>query len=132
MPVVALLVLLLGPAGCGSREPSDEEQVRDVLATFSKATETRDYQTICDDVFAAELLRGLREIGLPCQVAMRNSLGQVKDPKLTVGTVTIKGRTATAQVRTTAQGQQPSSDELQLVKRKDGWKVKALGRPPAS
>ena len=47
------------------------------LATFATATEKRDYATLCDKVFAPKLLTGLQEIGLPCEVAMRNSLGKV-------------------------------------------------------
>src|SRR3954454_3989344 len=107
-----ILVLALLGSGCGDRTPSDEEQVRDVLTTFARSTERRDYQKLCDEVFAPKLLTGLQEIGLPCEVALRNSLGDVKTPRLTVGKVAVKGKTATADIRTAAEGQQPSSDTI--------------------
>ena len=124
---LAPLALAAATSGCGSRSPSDEEQVRDVLQTFARSAEKRDYTTLCEKVFAPKLLSGLQQIGLPCEVAMEKSLGQVKDPRLTVGKVAVNGDTATAEVRTTATGQQPSSDTLKLQKVKGAWKVSALG-----
>jgi hypothetical protein len=130
--VTALAVPAL--AGCGDRTPSDEEQIRTVLSTFSQSVEKRDYQRLCDDVFAPKLLAGLQGIGLPCEVALRNSLGEVKDPRLTVGAVTVRGDKATAQIRTSAEGQPPSSDDLELQRVGGKWKVSALsgGATPAA
>jgi hypothetical protein len=122
LPFAAVLL-----AGCGDRTPSDSEQVRSVLQTFATATEKRDYDTLCDKVFAPKLLTGLQQIGLPCEVALKRSLGSVSNPKLTVGKVTVKGKTATANVRTAADGQQPSSDQVQLEKVKGSWRVSSLG-----
>jgi hypothetical protein len=122
VPVLVVAAL----SGCGDRTPSDEEQVRSVLATFAKATEGRDYQTLCDEVLAPKLLTGLQSIGLPCEVALRNSLGEVRDPRLTVGRVSVHGDKATAEVRTSAQGQAPSSDTVELARIKGAWKVSAL------
>ncbi len=120
----------LALAGCGGDGgPSDEAQVRETLQTFATAVEKRDYQTLCDDVFAPELLQGLGSIGLPCEIAMRTSLGEVEDPKLTVGNITINGKHARAQVKTSAAGQPPSTDTLELDKLKTGWRVSALGAP---
>jgi hypothetical protein len=130
----SLSLLALLAAGCGGRTPSDEEQIRDVLASFSKAVEGRDYQKLCDDVFAPKLLEGIKGIGLPCEVALRNSLGEVQDPRLTVGAVGVKGDKATAEVRTSAEGQPPSSDTLELQRVDGKWKVSALsgGAKPAA
>jgi hypothetical protein len=122
LPFAALLLV-----GCGDRTPSDSEQVRSVLQTFATATEKRDYDTLCDKVLAPKLLTGLQQIGLPCEVALKRSLGSVTNPKLTVGKVTVKGKTATADVRTAADGQQPSSDQVRLEKVKGAWRVSSLG-----
>jgi len=125
---VVAAVLGLALAGCGGQDrPGPEDQVRTVLATFAGAAERRDYRTICDDVFAPKLLAGLQEIGLPCEVAMRNSLGSVRNPRLSVGRIDVKGDTATAQVRTSADGQEPSTDTVRLDRLKGTWKISALG-----
>jgi hypothetical protein len=125
-PLAAAAVL----AGCGNDQPSDEALVRDTLQRFVTAVEKRDYQSLCDTVFAPKLLQGLQEIGLPCEIAMRTSLGEVKEPRLTVGDVTVDGKTATAQVKTSAKGQPPSTDTIELAKVSAGWRVSALGSEP--
>ncbi|MEA2292650.1 MAG: hypothetical protein QOE86_289 [Solirubrobacteraceae bacterium] len=125
--LLPLLTAAVALAGCGGRTPSDSEQVRTVLQTFATATEQRDYSKLCAEVFSAKLLTGLQQIGLPCEIAMKKSLGEVKHPRLTVGKVSVKGRTATADVRTAADGQQPSSDKVQLEKVKGSWRVSSLG-----
>ena len=117
-------------AACGDDVPTDELQVRETLTTFASSVEERDYKTLCEDVFAPDLLTGLQQIGLPCEVAMRTSLGEVEAPKLTVGEVTIDGLTARAEIKTSAEGQNPSSDTLALKKVDGRWQVSALGADP--
>ncbi len=126
VPALTALLLLVGLAGCGTRTPSEESQVRDTLVTFARSVERRDYQTLCEKVFAPKLLRGLEQIGLPCEVAMRRSLGRVKNPKLTVGKVALVAGGANAEIRTSADNQAPSSDTVELAKVKGRWQVSAL------
>jgi hypothetical protein len=122
------VVLALALAGCGGTDrPGPDAQVRTVLSAFATAAEERDYQTICDDVLAPKLLSGLESIGLPCEVAMRNSLGSVRNPRLSVGRIDVSGATATAEVRTSADGQEPSTDTVRLDRLKGKWKISALG-----
>ncbi|MEA2126294.1 MAG: hypothetical protein QOI80_3076 [Solirubrobacteraceae bacterium] len=129
--IVTLAAAAAVLAGCGGGDaPSDEARVRDTLRTFATAVEKRDYQKLCDEVFAPKLLQGLQSIGLPCEIAMRTSLGEVKDPKLTVGSVTVSGKTASAQIKTSAAGQPPSTDTIKLEKVASGWRVSALGAAP--
>ena len=63
---------------------------------------------------------------------MRNSTGSLEDPKLTVGKVTVDGNTAMAEIRTSATGQQPSSNVIQLTLIKAQWRVSALSAGPAT
>jgi hypothetical protein len=130
MAIVGMAALAV--AGCGGGGgPNDETLVRDTLQTFAKAVEQRDYQTLCDKVFAPELLRGLESIGLPCEIALsKSTLASVKDPQLTVGEVTVDGKNAHAEVRTSAAGRPASSDTVELVKLQGRWRVAALGGSP--
>lgn len=126
--IAAACVLTL--TGCGSREPSDAEQVRTLLADFATATREKDYGTLCDEIFSPSLLKGVQGIGLPCEVAMRNSLGEVENPRLTVGNVQVDDGKARAEVRTSADNQEPSRDTLEMVRLKGGWRVSSLSAAP--
>ena len=90
--------------GCGDSEPTPEEQVRTTLTAFSRATAAKDYQALCDRLLAPSLIADLKKIGLPCEIALQQGLGDVKQPRLIVGKVTVKGKRATAEVRTSAAG----------------------------
>jgi hypothetical protein len=112
-------------AGCGG--PSDEDQVRQTVSAFGQATRARDYRRMCDDLLAPQLVDRVEQIGLPCEQALRQGLGNVRDPRLIVGQVTVNGSTATADVRSSATGQAPSRDTLRLQKLKGRWRIASLG-----
>ena len=116
-------------AGCGDSEPTDEEQVRTTLTAFSRATAAKDYQTLCDRLLAPSLISDLKKIGLPCEIALQQGLGEVKQPRLIVGAVTIKGKKASAEVRSSAEGQAPSKDTIELVRTDEGWRIASLATP---
>ncbi len=125
--VIAGLLACALLAGCGESEPSPEQQVRQTLTDFGRATSEKDYQALCDRIFAPELVGELAQVGLPCEVAMQQSLEDVEDASLTVGRITIADRRATAEVRSSAQGQRPSQDTVELVELDGGWRISSLG-----
>ena len=124
-------VVAFASGGCSGREPSDEEQVRDLMADFSRAVEGKDYAKLCGDLLDPALLEDIRQIGLPCEVALQQGLGEVENPKLTVGKVTVKGRTATAETRTSASNQEPSQDLVKLSKATGEWRISDLAAQDA-
>ncbi len=119
---VAPIVLL---AGCGGG-PSDTEQVHATVEAFGQATAAKDYQRLCDTLLAPKLIEQVESIGLPCEVALKQGLGDVKAPTLTIGAIQIDGDDATAQVNSTAQGQTPSKDTLKLQRVNGKWKIASL------
>ena len=123
------VALLAGLAGCGESEPSDEQQVRTTLTAFSRATAAKDYQALCDRLLAPALIADLKQIGLPCEIALQQGLGDVRQPRLVVGDVTVKGKSAVAEVRTSAEGQAPSKDTVELVRTDAGWRISSLATP---
>ena len=122
-PAVALLVL----AGCGEQEPPPEQQVRSTVAEFGRATAAKDYQALCDRLLAPSLIEEVEAIGLPCEVAMRQGLEDVREPRLTIGRVQVSEDRASAEVRTSAAGEEPSRDTLELVNVDGTWKISSLG-----
>ena len=129
-PVRRLFVALLAGAalaGCGSSGPTDEQQVRETVDAFSKATAAKDYDKLCKQLLAPKLLEQVEQAGLPCEVALSKGLGDVKEPRITVGEITVNGNSATADVRTSAAGQEPSRDTLKLTKVGGRWRIASLG-----
>jgi hypothetical protein len=127
--VASLLAATLALAGCGDSGPTDEQQVRATLSAFSKATAAKDYQQLCDKILAPSLIADLKKIGLPCEIALQQGLGDVKQPRLIVGDVKVNGKTATAQVRSSAEGEPPSSDTIELERTDAGWRIASLATP---
>jgi hypothetical protein len=121
----ALVVLVL--AGCGDAGPTPEEQVRIVVGDFGRATAAKDYRALCENILAPQLVDKVTEVGLPCEAALRQGLGRVKDPHLTIGRVQVDGAHASAEIRTSAAGEQPSKDTLKLVNVNGTWKIASLG-----
>lgn len=122
-PALALLVL----AGCGEQGPTPEEQVRSTVTDFGRATAAKDYQALCDRILAPSLVEDVESIGLPCEVALRQGLGDVREPRLTIGRIVVREDEATAEVRTSASGEEPSQDTLRLVNLDGTWKISSLG-----
>ena len=123
--VPALLVVLL-LAACGD---SDSDQVRDAVERFGAASARHDYQQICDDLISRGLVENVEEIGLPCELAFKRGLEDVRKPKLTIRKVQVRGKRALVNVHSTAAGQKPSDDVIELVKEDDKWRISALARP---
>ena len=84
-PALVLLIL----AGCGDQGPPPEELVRTTVTEFGRATSAKDYQALCDRILAPDLVEDVESIGLPCEVALRQGLGDVEDPRLTIGKITV-------------------------------------------
>ncbi len=128
----ALATLAL--AACGSeKKPVPEEQVRATLGQLAKATSGKDYKALCTRILAPDLVQQVESIGLPCEVALRRGLKDVREPRLEVGRVRVVKDRASAEVRTSAAGQEPSQDVVELVRTKDGWRVSSLaGQGPPS
>ena len=127
MPVrrlaLPLLILALAASACGR---SEERDVRDTLEAFATATAKKDYQRLCDDLFAEKLVEEVRQT-LPCELALKNSsLNDAKDPKLVIRSITVDGETASAVVATSAANQKPSEDTVRLVKDGEDWRIAAL------
>jgi len=125
LAVCALLVPAL--AGCGDAGPGDEAQIRGALDEFRRATAAKDYAALCERVLAPKLIATVEQIGLECEMALQKAFEDVKEPRISVGTVTVDGDTATAEVRSSAEGQRPSEDTVELVRVDGRWRIASLG-----
>ncbi|MEA2195381.1 MAG: hypothetical protein QOG42_1815 [Solirubrobacteraceae bacterium] len=123
---VVALVLVLRPG------PDDNAAVSKTLENYAAATRDKDYQTICDDLYATDLVDRVKAAGLPCEVALRTGLEDRQNPRLQVLGVEVNGDQALARVRSTAGGEVPSTDIVRLVKEDGNWRVASLSEPGAT
>jgi ketosteroid isomerase-like protein len=122
VPVLAIWLL----AGCGGAGASDEQQVRATLDDFRRATSARDYKALCERILAPALVRTAEQVGLTCETALAKGFEDVENPQLSVGQVTIGNGKATAQVRSSAAGEVPSEDTVELVEVAGRWRISRL------
>jgi hypothetical protein len=130
-PALLAVCAALAASGCGESGPSDEERIRAALDGFARATAARDYAALCDRVLAPALVGTLEQIGLPCEMALEKAFEDVRDPRISVGAVTVQDGRATAEVRSSARGQAPSDDTVDLVKVGEDWRIASLGEGQA-
>ena len=123
-PLIATPTLVL-LAGCGGASP--EEEVRGVVTRFAAASAEKDYQVICDELFASTLVDNAEQYGLPCEIAVKPGLDGVRAPELTIKAVTVKGDRASARVATDAANQTPSTVTLGLRRIADKWRITSQG-----
>ena len=124
--LLLLLVCACALAGCGESGPTDEERIRSTLAAFERATADRDYEALCTRILAPKLVETVKQIGLPCEVALQKGFEGVSEPRISVGAIAVNGTSATAEVRSSAAGQDPSEDTVELLKVDDDWRIASL------
>ena len=125
-PLLVLAAAIAAAGGLAACGDSDEDQVRAVVERFADAGAKQDYQRICDELITPALSQKVEQIGLPCEVAFRQGLKDVKKPTLTVRSVKIDGDKARVAVHSTAANQSPSDDTLEVVKVNDEWRISSL------
>jgi hypothetical protein len=127
---LALSLAAAGLAGCfsGDDEPgaADEatNQVAVVVTRLELLTRRRDFKAICDTLFTADAKR--RAGGRDCARLLAATGRDVKAPRIQLLSVTLDGEKARARVRTSAQGQAPVEDEIELVRERGGYRISAL------
>jgi hypothetical protein len=129
MRVGAAIVLMLTACALGGCGSSPREQVKAKVQQFGAAAAHKDYGTICDQVLAPTLVAHLTANHISCERALQAALGSVRRPTLSIGPITVKGRTASVYTLTVAQGQQASLDVVQLIKTSGGWRISSLHSP---
>jgi len=120
VPIVIVLVVLVSVL---QPEPDREDEVRETLDRYAEATREKDYQALCDDLLASDLVERIRNAGLPCEVALRTGLEGRQNPTLTVLSVEVNGDEALARLRGTAVGEPTGTSTYRLVREDDNWHI---------
>ena len=126
------LALLMGATnGCslgGDEEPEPAtgatREIGQVVAALERATASRDFRTICDDLFTRGARR--RAGGRDCARLVRESARDVRRPRIEVRGIEIERGRARVRVRTRAEGQRPLADVIELRREGGEYRVDSL------
>ena len=134
-------LLALGVAACGGGGRADrdssadtaarpaaralppDQQVRQVIGAFGKATLRRDWRAICRELLTTSLVQNVEQYGRRCEDVWQANLEGVVAPRLTVRSVEVKGASAVAEVTSKAIGEEAADVRLTLVRAGAGWRI---------
>jgi hypothetical protein len=119
--VLAIVVVFGALQLRGGRD--DDKLVRAALERYEKASAEKDVQVLCDELLASSYVKQTASSGLPCEVALRTALEDVRNPTLDVVSVEVNGDRAAARVRGSAAGQVPGEAVYTLVREDDSWRI---------
>jgi hypothetical protein len=128
--LLAIVVVIIGLSLRGGRD--DQAEVRAALERYETASRNKDYQTLCDELLASSYVRQTASSGLPCEVALRTALEDVRNPTLQVLSVEVNGDRAAARVRGSAAGQVPGDANYTLVREDGSWRILPPRAEPAA
>jgi hypothetical protein len=125
--VVAIALLVSRLSGSqGAREISGAP--REVVATvmqFEAALANRDWAGICDRLYAKQARAAAG--GGRCAATLAQSAGGLREPRVTIVSVFVKGEAATVTVAASVNGKPPVTDSIQLVREAGRFRIASAG-----
>lgn len=127
----AALLTATAFAGCGGAVSTgslkgESKAVAERISEFQTHATGAEAAKLCNDDFARAVAQRLRAAGSSCTTALKNQLGAIDDYELTVESVAVSGRTASARVKSTWSGKAKVTT-MRLVKEGKTWKIAGLG-----
>jgi len=126
------LLVLAVLAGCSSDDSESDPppaegvpvQVAEAIDRLEQATRRRDFAVICRKLLTTEARE--RAGGDDCVRLLRSTAGDVRRPAISIVSIDISGDRAEVRVRSTARGQAPVEETIQLVREGEGYRIAAL------
>jgi hypothetical protein len=127
MAVAAFLTLTgcsLGADEEAPRASGAPAEIAEVVQRLERATTEHDWATICSDLFTAAARE--RAGGADCARLLGEAGADVRRPGIEIRGIRVRGRSASVEVRTRAEGQRAVPDVLELRSEAGEWRVEAL------
>ncbi|HEX5308138.1 MAG TPA: nuclear transport factor 2 family protein [Solirubrobacteraceae bacterium] len=127
-----LLALTTAIGGCGetastSSFKGESHNVAQAISDLQTDVTAREQKKLCQRDLAASVTTALTQAGGGCQAALKNQLLQIDATNLTIQSIAVSGKHATARIKSTFAGKSRVST-MTLVKEGGGWKVATLSR----
>jgi hypothetical protein len=129
--LLGALFLSLAVAACGntvstSSYKGESHKVAEAISNFQSDATAADQQKLCQNDLARPVLARLKAAGGDCQQVLKSQLQQVDNFNVNLGSITVKGETATAQVKSIYSGKSRLST-ITLLKEGKTWKIASVG-----
>ena len=129
--VAALACCALALVACGTNSrkrhaPRPGQQVGEAVAALQQDLVTRDYARICTEVFSS----GARAQagGDSCPDFVRRGAADLHGERIRIRSIEVLGSKASADVVTTAQGQAPVRETIELIFENGRYRIDSLAR----
>jgi hypothetical protein len=131
--VVGLVVLAaavafgIARATRGDDTPRVSGAPKDVVAAvqaFGRALAARDFAAICDEMFTLEAREAAG--GDSCRSTLAQSAARVRDPRIVIKAVSVRGDQATATVVAQQRGKRAVVDVIELQRERGRYRIAAL------
>jgi hypothetical protein len=130
LAVVAVAAVAIVVAVVSGRQstPPVSGAAKDVVTTvrqFESALAGRDWVGICNRLYAKKARAAAG--GAHCPSALAQSAGGLRDPRVKIVSVVVRGQAATVTVAASVNGQAPVTDSIQLVREGGQYRIVSAG-----
>jgi hypothetical protein len=125
---VAAIAVLVARLSGDEGTPPVKGAARDVVATvtqFEAALAGRDWRGICDRLYTADARRAAG--GDRCPVTLAQSAGGLRNPRVKIVSVVVRGQAATVTVAASVNGKPAVTDAIQLVRERGRFRIASAG-----
>ena len=125
---VALAVVLIagGRGDESSGAPANAKAAVATVEAFQKAIADRDYAKICAQLFTTEAQEASG--GGNCQSVLAQNAARIRNPKIRITSVVLRGNAASVGVVAQVSGGPPVGDTIRLVRQgKGGYRISSAG-----
>ena len=126
--VVALLAFLVARISGRQDTPRVSGDAKAVVATvmeFETALAGRDWDGICTRLYSARARAAAG--GARCASNLAQSAGPLRDPRVKIVSVVVRGSAATVTVSASVNGRPPVTDAIQLVREGGRYRIASAG-----
>jgi hypothetical protein len=127
--VIVALIAVIAARVAGREEARPVSgAAKDVVATvmqFQTALANRDWAGICTRLYSSRARAAAG--GARCTTTLANSAGALRDPRVKIVSVVVRGEAATVTVIASVNGRPPVTDAIQLVREGGMFRIVSAG-----
>jgi hypothetical protein len=125
---VAAVAVLVARLSGSQDAPSVSGAAKDVVITvrqFESALAGRDWVGICNRLYTSKARAAAG--GAHCPAALAQSAGGLRDPRVKILSVVVRGPAATVTVAASVNGKSPVTDAIQLQRENGQYRIASAG-----